>query len=99
MLQIDENAANAVMAIVNQMPNEFVLVEDYLARSLVLARDQMENGSSKERDEKAGVCQGLRGALELRRRAISRVTQEPMNRSKDIIGESEYLIDHKPHEV
>lgn len=101
MLQVDEGAANAVNAIANQMPNEWAILEDYVARALCDARDKMETGASKERDEKAGVCQGLRHLFELRRKAANATErvegQVKQGIDKVIIGEQEYVRYHQPH--
>lgn len=99
MIQLDEQTANAVESIVRRMPNEWAIVEDYIARSLCVARDQMESGVRGERDEKSGVCQGLRHLFELHRKAFNFIENKGPKQGidKEIVGETEYVINNNPH--
>ena len=97
MLQVDEQTANAVNGIATRMPNEWAILEDYVARALCGVRDKLETAPNKEHN--AGVAEGLRHLFEVRRKAYD-ATKDPnepkQGTDKVVIGEQEYVKYNHP---
>ena len=87
-VEMDDRIAKAINSIVTTMPEEWALVQHYIALKLIRTRDQLENTNSLKL---AGYAQGLRFMFELYPRALAKINGEDWKRDKTIVGEEGFV--------
>jgi len=88
-VEMDENIAQAINNISTAMPEDWALMQHYIALKLIKTRDEMELVNS---DRLSGYCQGLRFLFELWPRAICKINNETWSRDKWIRGEVGFVV-------
>ncbi len=93
MIQIDEQTARAVNKMSRDMPEEWAIMEHYIALCIINTRDRLESTATVGKDGLAGESRGLRALFGLKRKAFAKIEGKVAANDMEITGEEGLITD------